>query len=430
MSALIAPPRPVRRSARLGVLLSLIAVLLAGGCDWLPPPGGTHPGDLPPDLREAFLHPGTWAFDESIGLTCRDGSTTGIGIRLQRSNERPRRGGRFNPDNYSDDLVVFLEGGGACFNFPTCSQNRANFSRDEFFSADFVPGYSGIFDTENEGNPVRHWTQIYVPYCTGDEHVGSTESGTVPRLDVDFDGQPDLPGLPDQSFVGYDNISDVLNYIERYLGTEHDRILLTGASAGGVGALGNYRQVAEAFPHSDVILLDDSGPIYFDDAILPVELQELWRTTWGIDEALPPGSSGQIDVFEDIYGSLTASYPDASLGLISTEQDATIRFFYSFGQALTDPGCAQVLYGGLLATPPVRNACIDGAAYEDALYQLRSDLPAGWRTFYTSTPDVDEHTFLRDDRFYQSTAAGQSLSAWTADLIDGTAQNRGSRPSP
>jgi hypothetical protein len=395
------------------------------------PTGGPHSPPLPAELRTAVENPGSWVFDESIGLTCRNGSTTGIGIRLQEDDAPARRGKPSPLDGLSDDLVIFLEGGGACFNSPTCSQNRPSFTREQFFSEDFVGGYSGIFDASHPENPVADWNVVYVPYCTGDEHVGSTENGTVPGLDVNYDGRPDLPGLTGQKFVGYDNVGRVLDYIVRYLGRDFDRVLLTGASAGGVGALGNFARVADRFPRSEMTLLDDSGPVFYDDTLLPPALQELWRDTWDLSEVLPPGSARKDDVLEDIYGYAARSEPQASLGFLSHEQDFTIRFFYSFGRALSNPACGRTLYGGLAADPPQRNACIDGAEYEAALYQLRSELrkepprPSRWSTFYTSVPDPRLHTFLRSERLYRATADGRELTAWIEALIDGTAQDRG-----
>jgi len=377
-------------------------------------PDKTNPSDLPRDLRPAFQKPGTWTFAESAALTCRDGSSTGIGVRLQEDETPSRRGGPFNLDNYSDDLVIYLEGGGACFNPFTCSQNRSSFSEEQFFSDDFIGGYSGIFAETRSDNPVADWNFVYVPYCTGDEHAGSTESGSVPPLDLSALGGPVLPGLHDQKFVGYDNVGRVLDYIDRHLGKNYDRVLLTGASAGGVGALANYRQVAAAFPGAEITLLNDSGPVFYDDSILPVALQQKWRSTWDLSEALPAGSEGS-DVLQEIYGDIASTTPDASLGFISYRRDATIRFFYSFGRALSNPACAKTLYGGLLNGK--RTTCIGGDTYEGALQGLRAQLPSPWTTFYTSLPNPELHTFLRSERFYEAEAGGQALSAWTRDLI-------------
>ena len=378
-------------------------------------PDKTDPSDLPRDLRPAFQQPETWAFAESAALTCRDGSSTGIGVRLQEDETPSRRGGPFNLNNYSDDLVIFLEGGGACFNPFTCSQNRPSFSEEQFFSDEFIGGYSGIFDESRPANPVADWNFVYVPYCTGDEHAGSTENGSVPPLDLRAIGGTVLPGLDNQKFVGYDNVGRVLGYIDRHLDKDYDRVLLTGASAGGVGALANSRQVAAAFPNAEVTLLNDSGPVFYDNSILPVALQQKWRSIWDLSEALPPGAEGN-DVIQEIYGDVASTPPGAALGRISYRRDATIRFFYSFGRALRDRACTRALYGGLLEGR--RTTCIDGDAYENALEELRGQLPKPWTTFYTSVPNPELHTFLRSERFYEAEADGQPLSAWTQDLVE------------
>jgi len=215
--------------------------------------------------------------------------------------------------------------------------------------------------------------------------------------------------------------------------------LLTGSSAGGVGTLANYQQVADGFPASRVTALDDAGPVFYDDAFLPAALQQLWRTTWDISEVLPApeeDNTAPSDDIERIYQAIADDVKrDVSLGLISYEQDFTIRFFYSFGQALTDPGCAQELYGGLQVGE--RESCIEADEYEDALYALRDQLPEPWTTFYAEASEIrpspselapsESHTFLRAERFYGAAAEGQSLSAWISDLIAGDAEDRGSR---
>jgi hypothetical protein len=419
-------------------VIALSGALWLTGCDWIPQTGnnGPRPNEVPQDLLPAIQDPGTWAFAESAELTCRDGSSTGIGVRLQPDDRPGRRGG----DDVSDNLVIFMEGGGACFDFFTCSQNRANFSRDDFFGEDFIGRYSGIFDAEHPDNPVADWNFVYVPYCTGDEHAGSNVDGDVPDFTLPNGGVLQSP--KDQQFVGHDNMGRVVEYIRRYLGKTYDNILLTGSSAGGVGTLANYQQVVDGFPASKVTALDDSGPVFYDDNILPAALQQLWRSTWDISEVLPPPGEDGVDPSDDIeriYQTMADDVKrDASLGLISYEQDATIRFFYSFGVALNDPVCAAQLYGGLSMRPPRRVACIEPEEYEDALYALRGELPDAWTTFYaveSEEPDPvlgglapsELHTFLRVERFYEASAEGQSLADWTRDLIDGRAVNRGSR---
>ena len=407
----------------LTMLCALILFPLSG-CDfYLPDEGESAP---PPGLVEALRNPGTFAWIPLEEMTCRDGSSTGIGLRLQRPHG-PKRSGKPGPGRLrggiSSDLALFLEGGGACFNQATCSQNRPRFSREDFFS--LVGGYSGVFDDEHPDNPLADWNVVYVSYCTGDEHAGNNPHGAVPGVDADGDGSSDR-----QRFVGHDNVGAVMDFVSTYLGTGFDRVLLTGSSAGGVGSLANFEQVAATFSSSEVALLNDSGPLFYDDAIVPPAMQQAWIDLWNLRETLPddPLFEG-TDILANVYDYHAQAYPEASLGLLSYEQDATIRFFYSFGVAIDDPACRQTLYGGLLQDPPVRIPCISGSAYEDVLYGLREAFPGSWRTFYVGEtgPAQQQHTFLRAERFYTAEAGGQSLSRWVDQLVEGRAEDRGTQ---
>jgi hypothetical protein len=46
------------------------------------------------------------------------------------------------------------------------------------YKAELLPGDSpahmtGIFDRSNSRNPVRDWSMLFMPYCTGEVHSGS-----------------------------------------------------------------------------------------------------------------------------------------------------------------------------------------------------------------------------------------------------------------
>ena len=91
---------------------------------------------------------------------CRDGSSTGFGI---------------NPSNASKKLMIFLEGGGACFNAVTCLVNPSAFSGNNYTGSS-----AGIFNRADIANPVKDWNFVDVPYCTGDVHAGNNPNGSVP----------------------------------------------------------------------------------------------------------------------------------------------------------------------------------------------------------------------------------------------------------
>ena len=66
-------------------------------------------------------------------------------------------------------VVFFLEGGGACFDAATCGPDSTAFKRGV---GDTLDVSTGIFEFANPDNPFADWSMVYVPYCTGDVHLG------------------------------------------------------------------------------------------------------------------------------------------------------------------------------------------------------------------------------------------------------------------
>lgn len=130
--------------ARASVLAALVLALPA--CDSTEEvPTGPDPGGL---FTQAAASKGTWNYVAIPGAKCRDGSATGIGVRLQEG---------------ATNTMVYLEGGGACFSPGTCAANRASFGASDFASrvaggtqTDPVSLNEGIFSTD-ASNPVGRW---------------------------------------------------------------------------------------------------------------------------------------------------------------------------------------------------------------------------------------------------------------------------------
>lgn len=319
----------------------------------------------------------TWIpFKESL---CRDGSQTGIGVRI-------------NPD--SDKLVIYLEGGGACFNNATCGINPGTFGSVTFSGWKGTAGNTGIFNAGSEENPLRDWSFVYVPYCTGDIHGGAADHADVPGF-----GSPN-----NQSFLGYENIG---HYLKRIVPTWKgaSKVLLTGISAGGFGAAYNYDRVAEAFCPTPVLLLDDSGPPMSDKYLAPC-LQKQWKQLWGLGATMPAGCSGcdgpDGGGIVNYVDYIASKYPDGRLGLISSDKDSVISLFYGYGK--NDCG---------LAVP------LSGAEYSAGLSELRAtylEKAPGWATYFV---DSISHTYLVGPSFYTTEVDGTKLTAWVGALVDG-----------
>jgi hypothetical protein len=339
----------------------------------------------------------TWQYVPIQGAMCRDGSATGIGLNL-------------NPN--SKQLMIYLEGGGACFNATTCMLNPATFGMSQFTSRlSGSSGEQGIFSRTDPANPVADWNFIYVPFCTGDIHAGNNPNATITGV----------TGL--QQFVGYANIT---RYLARIVKTFPDltKVLLTGISAGGFGAAANYPQVARAFAPVPVYDLDDSGP-FMEDPYLPSCLQAEQVKNWGLDKTVlkecgadcPDPTNYTIDA---TIHTLKA-YPNIPFGLIDDTGDSVIAEFFGFG--------ANMCAASLIPTP------LTAATYTAGLLDARAKVAAypnaGGFIF-----DNTVHTSLGGASFDTVTAnlgadaggdaGAELLTTWVSTLVNsGTVTNVG-----
>lgn len=349
----------------------------SGGAPFTCPP--TPPVQGPPVSAPS----GVWTWVPFPEAKCRDGASTGIGVRL-------------NPN--SKKVFIYLEGGGACFNGMTCAISLGAFGKIAFDAWALTLGQIGIFDDKSFDNPLRDWNAIYVPYCSGDVHAGSATG-------VDIAGGP-----KDQTFTGYDNIGQ---YLGRLVPTFADAtdVLLTGVSAGGFGAAFNYDRVAAAFCPIPVTLIDDSGPPMSDTYLAPC-LQEQWRDLWRFDETLPADCASCTNAngggIVNYVTYLANKWPQSRLGLISSTRDSVISTFYGYGTA----SCTQVLP-------------IPGDVYAAGLEDLRTNYLSSsglWGTYYV---DSTTHTYLAGPGFYLTQVNGVKLTDWVRDLVQGAASNVG-----
>lgn len=317
---------------------------------------------------------GQWQWVDFPDAFCRDGTNTGIGVR---------RGA-------SPNLVFFFEGGGACFNAFTCLANPSHYGLADFL--EWNGAYRGIFDDERPDNPVADWTAVYVPYCSGDVHAGDNHGVTIEELNGE------------QMFAGYTNVDAFLRRVVPTFG-DAPEVLVTGVSAGGFGAGFNYHRIARIFA-GRVTLLDDSGPVMRDPYLAPC-LQQQWRDVWGFDGTLPEAcdecfaaDGGGIHHIVEFIG---LRHPDQRFGYISSERDATISIFYSFGR----DECA-----GLGAVYP-------SGTFLEGLHDFRDSVlrPLGNAGSYYIPGN--EHTFIGGSRFYTTEVAGVPLTDWVAELISG-----------
>lgn len=334
---------------------------------------------VPPLMTE----PLEWEYIEVPGTLCMNGGTAGFGISL-------------NPD--SKDVMIYLEGGGACFN------DVCDFSA---FNIPFIPPPDGIFNRNNMANPVRDWSMVYVPYCTGDIHGGDKDT---------------MLGGQVRKFRGYRNISKYLEqWVPTFAGAE--RVLLTGISAGGFGAGLNAVQVADAFgPGPQMIVVDDSGPPMANNVIPPC-LQQTFREVWGLDKTILAECGADCPDPDDFASGLIEhtfkKHPDIRFGLFSNTADLVIRTFMAFGW-----GNGQ--FNSCEGVPTI----VPADAYEAGLLALREKHVDFASTYYIGQDQVlysfgTGHTALRTPSFWTTVIDGVQLADWVGHVIDGEVEHVG-----
>ncbi len=339
----------------------------SGGADARLPDAAVPDARLPDGGGAAPIEatPGTWTWIDFPDSSCDDGSPTGIGVNLSST---------------SDNVLVYLEGGGACATFATCvtapTYSKGPFGKTQFDAA--VPGFTGILDKGHSATPLHDWNMVYIPYCTGDVHSGdnvATYSNGSQSVVIHH--------------VGHAN---VLAYLRRLAVTfpNPSKLAVTGSSAGGFGATGNYAAIRDALAPDKGYLIDDSGPNFHNDAT-SMFLLNIYEAQWHIHEGIAAICDTPCATdLSALYTALSTRYPNDRLALLSSLQDATIRMF---------------LLG------------MSAADYETNLRNLASaifDPTSNLKYFYVTG---DTHTMLRHPQDF--TVSSMTLDQWlTSDFND------------
>jgi hypothetical protein len=177
---------------------------------------------------QVVLDNATW------GTRCGNGSDYAFRLRLAPTGSP------------AGNVVVYMQGGGACYNGPGC----ANVSPALYEAMnDNMPG-GGVFSNTAATNPFRNWTKVFLPYCTQDLHIGGGIADEYDEITVHRYGAVNvraaLRWVRDVVWAEMDATEP--------LGYRGDRVatLFSGGSAGGYGAAYNYHWVLDdlGWPHT------------------------------------------------------------------------------------------------------------------------------------------------------------------------------------
>lgn len=213
----------------------------------------------------------TWYRAPLSGGTSSDGSAYSAYFKKGRANK----------------TVVYFSGGGASWNEYTAARPttlwRALCGRETYYYP-YVRfylelGMDGLLAANDARNPFNDWNYIYLPYSTGDFHIGSHDFAYTKK------GRQKL-----LRHRGGANVRLALQAApQAFLGAE--QVLICGESAGAFAALANAPGLAAFFPHAKRLA------VYADGAQMcaPVwrqTMQQVWKTAPEYYEGLQP--DGQL----------------------------------------------------------------------------------------------------------------------------------------
>jgi len=259
---------------------------------------GEHTGPVEPEAYEK------WLKVEIPGTVCGNGSQYKFFINYKKD---------------AKDVMVMLEPGGACWDYPSCSGQSP-------LSAAHLDGVPDDLMTPNGpsanisplirrdlGAPTADFNLVFVPYCTGDVHTGNN---VITYEDPEGKGEPIT-----FQHAGHANVLAITEYLAEQF-PAIDRLFVTGCSAGGAGSLINYYFFRSKLAPTRGYMMDDSGPI-FPSTGKSAPLHAEIRKSWNVDSIFSelPKEYPIADDFGVLNTHLADMFPEDRLSTIFFQRD-------------------------------------------------------------------------------------------------------------
>ena len=275
----------------------------------------------------------------------------------------------YHPGTDTSRLLIYFQGGGACWGWVSCSgMFDTSVERDE------LREFRGVFDFSNPANPFRDYAVLFIPYCTGDIHIGAAK--------VNY--SEDVGARP-VTHCGARNVERALDWV-----SDRDdrpaRVVVAGASAGAYGAVFHAPRIAARYPTAAIVTLGDSG-------VPLLHSYEEILERWGAGSVLRPFWGGDAPLtLERAYREAAAPPNMEVVAPITSNHDAVQSAFYLISGS---PSWREQTYG--------------------LLNHLEREVPSV-RSFVVGGVD---HGLMRGDAFYEYAAGGTRLADWVARLVSG-----------
>jgi hypothetical protein len=295
----------------------------------------------------------------------------------------------------SSKLMIYLQGGGACWNAQNCSPDYKNILTGrgifapEVVTPEEAPAIynSGILDTSNLENPAADYNTVFLPYCTGDVHTGSASvewESNGKKYTMHFNGFVNAQAALDWTYANFD---------------KPDTVFVTGSSAGAVGATLLTPYVFRHYPDAQDVHLADG---YVGIVPKGWDALKTWNYYGNLPDFLPEFKTVDPADFNilSLYRALSTNFPKAQFSLYTTDLDDTqVLYLFFMGGAKTPKEAGKI--------------------FHERMRGLLSDLNTGVSNFHSYIAWGNSHTILLRPEFYQIEVGGVRVRDWVAALLTG-----------
>jgi len=361
--------------------------------------------NVPDDAFMAITHPAVGEAGHAvayqgdvIGPRCQDSSPYSFFARRGTENK----------------LLMYYEGGGACWETLTCGAPlcKQDVDLDEYAGLT-APGGGfggGFADPTHPSNPFKDWNIVYVPYCSCDVHWGDS-AVDYPEL-VLIPGTLEFPAKHVEH-RGYDNAKLAEKWVREHFVNPSD-VFVTGSSAGAYGATIHSIPLNEVYPASSINMLGDAG-----NGVITQQFLEEQFGNWGVEQNLPdvPGISDVPTTQQSIPSIITAAarhYPKTRWAHYTAAYDGGTGGQTGFYHVMSYPGFFIVWEYWWDSSCAFNAAMRQQALDTEAAVSLEND---NYRYYIASG---SEHTAFGNPRVYDDTTGGvPPLADWVSAMIEG-----------
>lgn len=284
-------------------------------------------------------------------------------------------------------VLFFLQGGGACFDATSCAPGSSRFATkisDGTRALAQAGAGTGIFEYINVENPLKDYSVVYAPYCTGDVHLGTVTHDYGNGVVVEHKGNI--------------NAKTALAEVHKRFPDAED-IVVAGESAGSIPTPLYAGELSDSYPDAKITVFADGSGGYPNDPGLVGTVGNIW------------GTGGSIPDWPELKGMTVPNWNFAELFISAGKHNPNIvfsRYDYAFDHT-------QIAYAAL--------AGVDAAHLDEAIDATEELVEAKDVQLLSYLAPGDDHTILHKDTFYTKTVNDIRYVDWFRAVLNRTKLN-------